>query len=132
MINIELFRYYVTKDVTLGVMKVPGLNKPIYTLERGWNDNKKMVSCISCGNYIIQKHTSPKFGDCFWLPVVLGRSEILIHAGNITNDTTGCLLVGLYSGFINGEYQVLNSKKALSMLLGHIKGDTAELTIKQV
>ena len=52
------------------------------TMELPWKDNKRRVSCIPVGFYIVRKHTSPKFGNTFHVLNVKGRSEILIHKGN--------------------------------------------------
>ncbi len=37
---------------------------------------------------------SPKFGNTFEVTNVPNRSEILLHKGNITDDSHGCILVG--------------------------------------
>lgn len=127
---ITILRYFENKDCTLGIMKVDGLEQPLYTLELPNKNNEQNISCINIGNYIVQPHVSPRLGKCLWLPVVIGRSEILIHAGNKASEIQGCILVGLYSGFVSGEYQVLNSRKAMSLLLEHIIKPT-ELQIKK-
>lgn len=51
--------------------------------------------CIAPGIYSIDFHYSPKFGKyMLTLCGVRGRSGILIHSGNTSNDTSGCILVG--------------------------------------
>lgn len=51
--------------------------------------------CVSPGIYSIDFHYSPKFGKyMLTLCGVRGRSGILIHSGNTSNDTSGCILVG--------------------------------------
>ena len=51
--------------------------------------------CVAPGIYSIDFHYSPKFGKyMLTLCGVRGRSGILIHSGNIPNDTAGCILVG--------------------------------------
>ena len=51
--------------------------------------------CIAPGIYSIDFHYSPKFGKyMLTLCGVRGRSGILIHSGNTSNDTAGCILVG--------------------------------------
>lgn len=48
-------------------------------LELKWFDNERMMSCIPEKKYKVIKHTSPKFGESFWIQDVPNRSEILIH-----------------------------------------------------
>lgn len=51
--------------------------------------------CVAPGIYSIDFHYSPKFGKyMLTLCGVRGRSGILIHSGNTSNDTVGCILVG--------------------------------------
>lgn len=51
--------------------------------------------CIAPGIYSIDLHYSPKFGKyMLTLCGVRGRSGILIHSGNTSKDTVGCILVG--------------------------------------
>lgn len=130
----------------------------LYTLELPFKDNKNNISCIPEGKYILKKHISPKFKECFklyqmgiaekefWdmdpnirnimingnglgclgnLKEVNGRSEILIHSGNTTKDTQGCILVGLSQG----NECVLESKKAMKLLLDMLE-DVNELIIE--
>jgi len=71
------------------------------TLEPTWRDYKKGGrklkghSAIPEGRYAVVISYSPKFEQ--WLPILLGVpmfSGIRIHAGNTSNDTEGCILVG--------------------------------------
>ena len=75
------------------------------TLEPTWRDYKngaykvKGRSAIPEGRYAVVISYSPKFKQ--WLPILLGGPEfnrkwqgIRIHAGNCSEDTEGCILVG--------------------------------------
>ena len=75
------------------------------TLEPTWRDyangayKVKGRSAIPEGRYAVVISWSPKFGA--WLPILLGGEEfnrkwqgIRIHAGNTSEDTEGCILVG--------------------------------------
>ena len=75
------------------------------TLEPTWRDYKngaykvKGRSAIPEGRYAVVISWSPKFKQ--WLPILLGGPEfnrkwqgIRIHAGNCSEDTEGCILVG--------------------------------------
>ena len=75
------------------------------TLEPTWRDyangayKVKGRSAIPEGRYAVVISWSQKFGA--WLPMLLGGEEfnrkwqgIRIHAGNTSEDTEGCILVG--------------------------------------
>ena len=86
----------------------PGLGQPLTkglqicdTLEPTWRDYKngaykvKGRSAIPEGRYAVVISFSPKFKQ--WLPILLGVPKfdgIRIHAGNCSEDTEGCILVG--------------------------------------
>ena len=75
------------------------------TLEPTWRDYEhggykvKGRSAIPEGRYAVVISFSPKFKQ--WLPILLGGPEfnskwqgVRIHAGNCSEDTEGCILVG--------------------------------------
>ena len=64
------------------------------TIEPEWDDNKKNVSCIPEGEYIVKPHMSPTFKNCFIIDEVPGRDLVLFHAGNFRRDSKGCILPG--------------------------------------
>ncbi len=86
----------------------PGLGQPLTkglqicdTLEPTWRDyahgayKVKGRSAIPEGRYAVVISWSPKFQQ--WLPILLGVPKfegIRIHAGNCSEDTEGCILVG--------------------------------------
>ena len=94
----------------------------LQTLERPWIFNERKVSCIPTGTYLVKRHDSPKFGQCLKVQDVKGRSDILIHSGNVVNDTLGCILVGLSAGSAddNNTAMIYNSRKAMAVLLALI------------
>ena len=95
----------------------------LQTLERPWVFNERRVSCIPTGTYLVKHHVSPKFGQCFKVQDVKGRSDILIHSGNVVADTLGCILVGLTSGSVDdsSSAMICNSRKAMAVLLALIE-----------
>jgi len=111
---------------TQGVLSIFNLEgKVIYkcnTLELGWKDNQRNISCIPTGSYKVVKHSSPRYKECFWVKNVEGRSEILIHAGNFFSDTRGCILPGRshtdldYDGFEDVTASRATLKELLSIL----------------
>ena len=112
------------------------------TLEPTWRDyangayKVKGRSAIPEGRYAVVISYSPKFKA--WLPILLGGPEfnrkwqgIRIHAGNCSEDTEGCILVGK-----NREVgKVLDSRIWVHRLKQKIveakdKGEAVWLTIK--
>ncbi len=112
------------------------------TLEPTWRDYKngaykvKGRSAIPEGRYAVVISFSPKFKQ--WLPILLGGPEfnrkwqgIRIHAGNCSEDTEGCILVGK-----NREVgKVLDSRIWLHRLKQKIveakgRGEAVWLTVK--
>ena len=63
----------------------------IKTLELPWLNNIRQESCISAGTYNCERLNHPKFGHCWWVKDVPGRSEILFHAGNYAAGQKGLL-----------------------------------------
>lgn len=118
-----LERYPSSQVQTLGTLYVLDENNRIAhqtsTLELPWRDNKRRVSCIPVGKYKVIKHISPKFGECFWIQDVEGRSEILIHKGNFYTDILGCILPGSDFTDINGDgyLDVVSSGDTMDKLL---------------
>ena len=123
----------------------PGLGQPLTkglqicdTLEPTWRDYKngaykvKGRSAIPEGRYAVVISFSPKFKQ--WLPILLGVPKfdgIRIHAGNCSEDTEGCILVG--KNRLVG--QVLDSRIWLHRLKQKIveakdKGEPVWITIK--
>lgn len=90
-----------------------------FSLELPWKDNKRRESCIPVGIYPIIKHTSPKFGKCFWIKEVPNRSGILIHPANYTRQLLGCIAPGMNHADIDkdGDLDVTSSRKAMKGLL---------------
>lgn len=95
------------------------------TLELTYDNNKRMVSCVKEGLYVVVPKISFRHGKCFELKNILSRKNILIHTGNFNKDTKGCILIGHGFANINSDLQsdLLNSRLAMSNLL-----NTLELT----
>ena len=98
-------RLYIRRQVIDEYL--PGIEDQYFcdTLEPTWRDYEhgaykvKGRSAIPEGRYAVVISWSPKFGA--WLPILLGGPEfnrkwqgIRIHAGNTSEDTEGCILVG--------------------------------------
>lgn len=97
------------------------------TLELPWLDNKRQISCIPKGEYVVEKRKSARYGEHFWIKNVKDRDMILIHFGNFAYNTKespdgkdapdilGCVLVGDGYKDINsdGVVDIVNSKNTL-------------------
>ncbi len=85
-----------------------------YTIELPWQDNKRRVSCIPEGTYVLRKRYSEKFKWHFVLLDVPNRSYILLHpANNAQKELQGCIAPVTR---ITGEGQGIQSRKALQVL----------------
>lgn len=113
---LKLHRVASTPDYTAGVVLVNG--EPIcLSLELPWRDNQPCISCIPAGKYVIDlQHQSPKFGKCWEVMGVEGRTHILFHVANRCRELLGCIAVGKSFGHIEGEFAVLNSRLAFNRL----------------
>lgn len=121
----RLVRDPSTDHGTLGRLVCGAGALALHTIEPPWRDNRPNRSCIPVGSYEVVPHRSPRYGACYLVSGVAGRSHILIHAGNVGGDrdlgwhthTLGCLLPGLARGRlrVRGRMQaaVLSSRTAV-------------------
>lgn len=114
---------------TFGRLHAPALPEPLHVAEPPPRANAVGRSCIPAGVYVCRWHRSPKYGWCYQVLDVRGRTRILIHAGNVAGDealgfkthTLGCLLPGAQRGWltVRGRRQraVLASRTAVRRLV---------------
>jgi len=108
-----------------------------YSLELPWKDNQQNISCIPAGNYTVRIRMSPKYGRIYWILEVPGRSYILIHSGNWAGDvskgfkthTNGCILLGKYTGYLQGQRAVLCSRPTITKFMNLLQGQSFDLNI---
>lgn len=125
---------------TLGFVLVTGDNdEPVYadiSLERGWRDNKRNVSCIPEGMYTLKKEWSPRFKMDLWeIYGVEGRSECKFHAANYWHDLNGCIAPGIAVKDIDrdGRLDVTSSRASLERFHAAMGDDKeAILIVKNV
>ncbi len=110
---IVLYRTSCTKECTLGELW-KGNERLCYTLELPGGGNERGKNCIPTGSYMCEPYSSKRFPNVYEITDVDGRRSILIHAGNTTADTHGCVLVGLTQDQSGGS--VGSSRKALDVL----------------
>ena len=134
MEKLLITRTHENSKQTIGQMLVFEGEKVLFgcnTLELPYLDNQRNISCIPVGVYRCRKRVSPKFGLCFIVEDVPGRSYILIHRGNFYSDIRGCILVGKGFKDVNkdGIIDVVYSTATVKNLL-KILPDSFELEIK--
>ena len=117
----EMVRLEKGADGTFGVLHLDGKVFCV-TLELPDRGNEANVSCIPAGSYTCKKVDSPAFGWTFEISDVPGRSHILFHAGNVTDDTQGCVLLGKYFGLLGPDRGVLQSGPTFKNFLERCSG----------
>jgi len=113
---ISIYRTTKSDQGTGGVLIMRGFN--CWTRELPDRGNKPFISCIPEGVYDCAKHHSNRFGNCFHVMNVWGRTHILIHSGNVAGDidkgfkthSKGCILLGKYTGSLWNQRAVLCSR----------------------
>jgi hypothetical protein len=122
MLRLILRRRWLDPEQTVGELYFENV-RFCYVLEPGWADTE--YPNVDPGFYHCVRTTSNKFGETWTLEGLdttrfptpgIRRSAILIHPGNVDEETRGCLLPGLRRGTIAGEPAVLESAKAFGQL----------------
>lgn len=104
------------------------------TMELPWKKNKRAISCIPEGRYLVikqpPKETRPY--AYFRLPNVSGRSGILIHRITYVSGLKGCIGVGGAFKDLNNDQvlDIINSGVTLQKLVDTLP-DEFYLTIKK-
>jgi hypothetical protein len=95
------------------------------TLELPFLSNKKKVSAIPAGTYRAIKTKSNSKGEVLLIKQVPNRSSILVHVGNYSKDTLGCVLVGRNIEYSEGtsEHYITQSRLTMSSLLSICSDD---------
>lgn len=98
---IKIQRYSQDSNQTIGTCTVTGYNNtPLFTsisLERGWRNNRKNISCIPKGSgpYRVVWEKSRKFKRFLWeIKGVPNRSETKFHVSNYWRQLNGCIALG--------------------------------------
>lgn len=97
------------------------------SLERGWQNNKNMVSCYPKGVYKLKYEYSNRFGKSLWeVKDVPNRSECKFHAANYWFELNGCTALGLrYQNLNKDNYRdVTNSGNTMAAFELALKGCT--------
>ncbi|MUM77325.1 hypothetical protein GKC30_06745 [Pseudodesulfovibrio sp. F-1] len=128
--NMELVRMESSEAGTFGALRLDG-RVFCLTLEPPDRGNAVGLSCIPAGRYQCRRVKSPRFGDTFEVAGVPGRTHILFHRGNVSADTSGCVLLGSRFGVVGGIRGILESGRAFVAFMERCAGqDRFELTIR--
>lgn len=115
---------------TLGVLRLGDWS--CWTLERPWLNNEVDVSCIPEGVYEVAPDLEGRFIGYPELQDVPGRTEIIIHRGNVITDTVGCILVGLTRHLADEHMSIGQSSLAYNALVHRAgKRFTLEVTTRR-
>lgn len=121
MLKVYLDRVYLD-DCTVGVWHFGDYK--CCTMENPWLDNANDISCIPEGTYICKNnHKSPTHGTCVAVTGVPCRTHILVHVGNWTSDTLGCILVGQSIKDLNTRPMVTSSGNTLKELMSRLPAE---------
>ena len=112
--EITVERRIYDQNVTLSQIKLNG-EVFCFGLEDALRKDKiRGQTAIPDGIYKLDKRFSPKFSrfyghEMLWVRHVPNFEYILIHPGNTTDDTSGCLLVGDRLGIVGGKLAIVSS-----------------------
>ncbi len=136
-IDCYYLRHRWSDQGTSGTFYLPEIEFSRPGLELPWRDNRRNVSCIPADEYTCIKINSNKFGVCFLVQDVDGRTGILTHWGNVAGDTAkgwrthslGCFLIGSYRGKLWGQKAVLASRTAFRQFMEAVPADKMNFKI---
>lgn len=128
---VEIIRLEETGQGTFGVLR---LQKEIFcvTLEPPDYENARDISCIPAQQYECVFVNSPRFGETYQVMDVPGRDYVLFHAGNVVENTKGCILLAQHFGKLKGKRAVLNSGATFIEFMNRLAGyEVFKLTIRE-
>ena len=130
---VRLIRKPSTADGTFG--QFVGFDFDFYSLELPYRDedanglSDPQRSCIDIGTYLCTWHTSPKYGPCYQVTNVPGRSHILIHPANWAHQLLGCIAIGKGRGVLKGKPAITQSKAAIKEFHEAMRGEPFQLEV---
>lgn len=119
----HLIRLEQSEQGALGILLMDGVIFCFF-LQPDANDIKKFH--IPEGTYIARRFHGNKYKNTFEIvrqgtDGIDGHKHLLFHAGNVEEDTEGCILLGSTVGKLKGNRAVLNSGDTFSRFLDYTK-----------
>ena len=102
------------------------------SLERGWVNNKNMISCIPVGTYRLVYEWSPRFKKYLWeIYGVEGRRECKFHIANYWYQLNGCIGLGRHEKYIDSDnvLDVAYSGDTMKKFHSALKAETEAILI---
>lgn len=99
------------------------------SLEPRDEENASNISSIPAQQYLCSIVDSPKYGLVYEILNVPGRTHCLWHAGNVVENTEGCVIVARKFGLLGERRAVLNSGDTLVQFMKIMNGEDFHLTI---
>lgn len=136
--TIKITRYWQDGNQTLGTCTVLGDRDLVLfasvSLERGWRNNQKNISCIPKGSgpYEVRWEWSNKFKQMLWeIKNVPNRSECKFHSANYWRQLNGCIALGRRPKDIDkdGYIDVTSSNDTMKDFHRALKGHNKALLI---
>jgi hypothetical protein len=118
-VNLLILRDTFTEISTIGNLYLNG-EWLCDTLELPYKDNQRSISSIPAGKYKVRLRTARESATRDYLHLLVqdvpNRDYILVHIGNKSSDSRGCVLVGI------GTEQdfVKNSRLAMELLMKEV------------
>ncbi len=99
MNRVFVIRDKIGRKLSLGICMVRNSNNQVLfhsqSLERGWINNARNISCIPAGKYDLKLEWSPRFQKDLWeIYGVPNRRECKFHAANFSRQLNGCIALG--------------------------------------
>ena len=128
--NYSIGHCYIIEDTT-GIVEYVGC-----TLERGWRDNQKNISCVPEGSYPLKLEYSPRFRMNLWeLYEVPKRAECKFHAANYWSELNGCIALGAKFKDLNkdGAPDITSSRNTMKLFHKMLEDQVeSEVKIKNI
>lgn len=118
--TVIVIRDVINRNQCLGICVVRNAeNQIVFTsqsLERGWLNNVRNISCIPAGKYDLRLEWSPRFQTHLWeIYNVPNRRECKFHAANFVRQLNGCIALGSNRVFLDndGLIDIANSRNTM-------------------
>lgn len=131
MKRVLVIRDTIGRNLSLGLCMVTDeKNNILFTsqsLERGWLNNARNISCIPAGVYKLKLEWSPRFQQNLWeIYDVPNRRECKFHAANFWRQLNGCIALGKKRADLDsdGYMDITDSRNTMKRFHKAMEGET--------